>query len=326
MKKTTENTLKKYNIKYSDIDSNAFEIPKETKEQMNKITKKLTPLLAKFNFSNFVEDLKNRNYKGVYASSAFNVIEEIYKNGKFTTLKKGTKIFRARIVGSIDEIINKQNGIEIKDGILQGYDWVNSKEPPVGVNENDGRANCKYSSYFYCANNMSTAASEIKANIGDYISVATFTTEQDIKLLELIIDDTLSLEEESTFYKNYIAVGFSTPINDNNYFLTQFVSDELRKYGIDGICYKSHFTGDWNYVIFNCSINIIRFENSRIIKLYSQQLNFIDISYEKIRTTKLPKEISDEELLKEKCYLYSMIELADKYPNTDFKPEESKND
>lgn len=326
MKKRTKKIQEKYNIKCSDIDSNAFEISEETKEQMNRIAKKFTPIIAKFNFSGFVEDLKNKNYKGVYNSPVFDIFEEIYKTGKFNTLKEGTKVFRARIVGSIDEIINKQNGIGIKDGMLQGYDWVNSKEPPVGMAENDGRANFKYSSYFYCANNMSTAASEIKANIGDYISVATFTTEQDIKLLELIIDDTLSLEKESTFYKNYIAAAFSTPINDNNYFLTQFVSDELRKYGIDGICYKSHFTDDWNYVIFNCSMNRIRFVNSRIIKLHSQQLNFVDISYEKTRSTKLPEEISDEELLKEKYYLYSMIELAEKYPNTNSKPEENKND
>lgn len=326
MKKRTEKIYEKYDIKCSNIDSKVFEISEETKEQMDKIAKKFVPITAKFNFSGFAEDLKNKNYKAVYSSPVFDVFEEIYKTGKFNTLKEGTKVFRARIVGNIDEIINKQKGIGIKDGVLQGYDWVNSKEPPVGMAENDGRANCKYSSYFYCANNMSTAASEIKANIGDYISVAAFTTEQDIKLLELIIDDTLSLEEESTFYKNYIATAFSTPINDNNYFLTQFVSDELRKLGIDGICYKSHFTDDWNYVIFNCSMNTIRFVNSRIIKLHSQQLNFVDISYEKIRTTKLLKEISNEEILKEKCYLYSMIELAEKYPNINSKLEENKND
>lgn len=124
MKKTTENILKKYNIKYSDIDSNALEISEEMKKQMNKNRRKFIPLLAKYSFSCFVEDLKTKNYKDVYNSPVFDVFEEIYKTSKFNTLKKGTKIFRARIVGSVDEIINKQNGIGIKDGILHGYDWV----------------------------------------------------------------------------------------------------------------------------------------------------------------------------------------------------------
>ena len=110
-------------------------------------------------------------------------------------------------------------------------------------------------------------------------------------------------------YQNIIAHHFSVPISDTQeYRLTQFISDEIRKYGVDGICYKSHFTNDENYVIFNCSMDTIKFNNSKILQLHSQQLNFIDFSGCKMISTKAIPNMDKEQIQREKQYLYGMME------------------
>ena len=49
--------------------------------------------------------------------------------------------------------------------------------------------------------------------------------------------------------------------------------------------------------------------DSKILKLYSQQLNFIDYSFEKMRVTKVPEILTNEEILKEKIEIYNLIKL-----------------
>lgn len=49
------------------------------------------------------------------------------------------------------------------------------------------------------------------------------------------------------------------------YCFTQIVSDYLRKSGIDGIAYKSFYTGKTNYTIFNSHKNNIKFKHSKIV-------------------------------------------------------------
>ena len=52
--------------------------------------------------------------------------------------------------GEIDEedLYTQSKGIGFKDGRLNGYDWINSKEPPIGLSPN-GRANSKYTARKY---------------------------------------------------------------------------------------------------------------------------------------------------------------------------------
>lgn len=263
---------------------------------------------ANIYFSEFKENLENGQYEKVYASAVFDAIINLCTDENIITIPAGTKVLRARIIKDRDDIYREKKGIHFEDKTLRGYDWINSKESPVGLSS-AGRANSRYSSYFYCADNGPTAASEIKPNIGDYISLASFTVNQELRLIRLTEKRIDGIGTMPDLYQNIIARHFTTPISDSHeYFLTQFISDEIRKLGVDGICYQSHFTNGNNYVIFNCPMKTLTFVNSKIIQLHSQTLNFIDFSSNTVlSTTEIP--IPDAEKIGEiRQDIYDMIE------------------
>lgn len=260
-------------------------------------------------FETFKKDLENNDYENVYSSVVFTNIGILCKKENLSTLKKGQSIFRARIIGS-EDLNQGQKGIDNKDGKLSGYNWVNSKEPPIGFSP-EGRANIKNSSYFYCAVDEITALSEVKSTTGDYISLAEFKCNRNLKLIDL---SNKAFDKENLFeivYMDMLTSCFSVPVNDlKKYRLTQFISDEIRKFGIDGICYKSQFTDSYNYVIFNCSMQNLKFKESRIIRLHSQQLAFIDFSNSKLIKTDSIKDPLEMHIQKEKEQISDIIEKS----------------
>lgn len=279
--------------------------------------------VANIQFSEFKENLENGQFEKVYTSAVFDAIINLCTDDNIISIPAGTKVLRARIVKDRDDIYRERNGIHFENKILRGYDWFNSKEPPVGVSS-AGRANSRYSSYFYCADNGATAASEIKPNIGDYISLASFTVNQKLRLIRLTEKEIVGISTMPELYQNIIARHFTTPISDTNeYYLTQFISDEIRKLGVDGICYQSHFTNGNNYVIFNCPMKTLTFVNSKIIQLYSQTLNFIDYSSNTvISTTEIPKPDA-KKIEKDRQDIYDMIEAYKQEESFDYEDEES---
>jgi hypothetical protein len=255
-----------------------------------------------------MEAVDNKNYSALYSSKVFKLITKCCNWDNTICLPKDTKVFRARIVDT-EDLVKSNNGIRIKDdGTLSGYDWINSKEPALGL-ASAGRANWQYASYFYCSENGRTAASELKPNMGDYISVATFNIKRDFKLVNLSNTSALKLNTIDAGCMQFIEKAFSTPVKfADDYQYTQFISDEVRKLGIDGICYKSYFTGTNNYVIFNCSIENIHFERSRILKLVAQSLDFIDYNTEVLLSTQEEQHFNQADILTEKARLFLMME------------------
>lgn len=267
----------------------------------------MTPVMANVHFDAFKESLQAGDFEKVYTSAVFNAITDLCTGTATTIVNAGTKVLRARIIKDLGDIYGAKKGIHFEDEIIRGYDWYNSKEPAVGISS-EGRANSRYSSYLYCATDGPTAASEIKANIGDYISLASFTTKRDLKLVRFEIKDIFEGETVQACIQNLIARSFSVPVSDTQeYRLTQFISDEIRKHGVDGICYKSHFTHHDNYVIFNCSMDTIKFTNSKIIRLHSQQLNFVDFSADKMISTKAIPDPNVNEIKREKHHIFAMM-------------------
>lgn len=309
------------------IGGEKFELKDKIFESGKRMSEIMIPVIANAEFSEFKENLKGKNYGKVYSSNVFHSITALYNDSNIVYLEKDTKVLRARVVKDANDIFQEKNGIHFEDSVLRGYDWYNSKEPAVGLST-EGRANSRYSSYFYCANDGPTAASEIKANIGDYISLASFVIKRKLKLIKLIEKEYFYGKTKQDYHFDIIANQFSVPVSDSSeYYLTQFISDELRKYGIDGICYKSHFTHKNNYVIFNCSMDTIKFTNSKIIQLHSQRLNFIDFSAEKMISTKAIPTLSKEEIQNNKHHIYGMVQSY-KYENdieTDNTPEDKTN-
>ncbi len=290
------------------INGKTIQLTDKIFESGKKLSEIWKILNATIQFTEFQENLKKGQYKEVYTSPVFDAIMKFCEDDNCITIPAGTKVFRARIIKNPEEIYSLKNGIHREEDALRGYDRYNSKEPAVGISS-EGRANNRYSSYFYCANDASTAASEVKANIGEYISLASFTIQRDLQLIRFVEKDLFESKSDIEHYHSSIAKHFSSPVSDSSeYKLTQFISDEIRKCGIDGICYKSHFTDKNNYVIFNCSINTISFCNSKVIKLHSKQLNFIDFSGEKMLPTKAIADLDQDQIHNEKHHIFDMME------------------
>ncbi len=289
------------------MDSKAVDLKDKILESGKVLSTIMMPVMANVHFDTFKENLQAGDFESVYTSVVFNTITSLCTDKVTTSVKAGTKVLRARIIKDLDDIYGAKKGIHFEDEIIRGYDWYYSKEPAVGISS-DGRANSRYSSYFYCAADAPTAASEIKANIGDYISLASFIIKRDLKLVRFEIKDIFKGETVQACIQNLIARNFSVPVSDTQeYRLTQFISDEIRKHGVDGICYKSHFTNHDNYVIFNCSMDTIKFTKSKIIRLHSQQLNFVDFSTDRMISTKAIPNPNENEIKREKHHIFDMM-------------------
>lgn len=290
-----------------EINGEVINLKEKVFESGKRLSEIMVPVMAQLHFKNFEKSLEKGDYEKVYTSGVYKAIVDLCDGTNFITVKPGTKVLRARTIKDINDIYGSKKGIHIEDDVLRGYDWYNSKEPAIGISS-EGRANTRYSSYFYCATDGPTAASEIKANIGDYISLASFIIKRELKLVRLEIRDLFDGKMLEDCYKNLIARRFSVPVRDSReYRLTQFISDEIRKHGVDGICYRSHFTNDDNYVVFNCSMNTIAFVNSKIILLHSQKLNFVDFSSDKMIRTEVIPDLSEMEIQTEKSHIMGIM-------------------
>lgn len=204
---------------------------------------------------------------------------------RFSTIDPGTVVYRAR---KIDTKAKKSETEFIIDNsnnqTITGYDSINSKEPAVGLS-GAGRANPKASSYFYAAEDLYTACSEIKTVQRSCISVAQFEIINPLRVV-----DFCNRKEQGAYpcglldvdYRTLlgvIAFAFAVPIQDEKeYFVTQYSADMIRKYGVDGIVYPSFYSLKKNYAIFNCAPKNLRFVKSEIVVNYSQTNLFLRIN------------------------------------------------
>ena len=139
MSKDTENHNKKLSF---TLDGEYFEMEDRIFESGKSLSEIFTPTVASAEFSVFRKSLKNKEYDKVYSSETFEAISNLYNDNNIVYLKAGTKVLRARIINDLDDIYQEKNGIHFEKDVLIGYDWYNSKEPPIGISS-EGRANSR---------------------------------------------------------------------------------------------------------------------------------------------------------------------------------------
>lgn len=205
-------------------------------------------------------------------------------------LPKGKVFYRARFVkppyrGKGDSFIVHNSDTILEHTTISGYDEENSKEPSLGHSSSQ-RASMKNASYLYLAEDSYTACSEIKTPQRSVISVARFEALKDLRVIDFFDwkQNAGSFTEESNEMKyriitGLIAFAFSVPIIDEKeYYVTQYIADLIRKYGVDGIVYTSFYSNKQNYVMFNCAPNAIKFIDSELVIHYSQKSRFFRIN------------------------------------------------
>lgn len=217
-----------------------------------------------------------------YGNELFRIIDNIIiepeSNGFKKSINPGTLLFRARVVKPKDyPKQDRNNGISIstREGKneTKGFDEMNSIESPLRI-PGEGRNNTKGMSYLYVAEDELTACTEIKSSPRELISLATFEVVSPIDIIDL--SDDVNIKTNS--YSNELHMGclfgmlmseFTVPKENDDYYMTQILSDYFRKTGIDGIGYRSFRTDKTNYTIFNSHKSKIRFLSSRLVLHYS---------------------------------------------------------
>lgn len=259
---------------------------------------------SKIIFNKFINDFKK---EASYDNKVFNIIDNIVideetSNQFITTIDKNSVFYRARKI-DINDYHKSNKGLKInKDNenyyYTNGYNELNSIEPPLGISV-EGRNNISGSSYLYVAEDIETACAEIKTNAADFISLAKFEVQKPLKIVDFC--------NEKAFEKYYsekynMSLGmfftllmfqYTKPItNPEEYKITQFISDYIRKAGFDGVSYRSFYTGKTNYTIFNCHKKNIKFVDSKILLHRLSRKIYWDFDNKK---TLFATKIKDEE-------------------------------
>ncbi len=139
--------------------------------------------------------------------------------------------------------------------------------PPPEKTLAGGRANPSGISFLYLSDDPNTAISEIRPWKGALVSVATFRTIREIKLIDLTSE--FNIEDPFTYGDNLnfmlqengllmiLGRELSKPVNPDminiEYIPTQYLTEIIRSQGYDGIIYPSALgrNGTKNIVLFN---------------------------------------------------------------------------
>lgn len=143
-----------------------------------------------------------------------------------------------------------------KNRHYKGFDFKNSTAPPA-QQIRAGRANPDHIRYLYLSEDATTPVYEVRPIIGQLVSVARFRVKRDLSIFDLSIQDidpyqNAASGSPSLFYS--IGQAFSKPYNGNSdeYIPTQYITEEIKRMGFDGIRFDSSLNaGGTNIVLFS---------------------------------------------------------------------------
>ena len=173
-----------------------------------------------------------------------------------TIIPAGTKFYRARVSDK------------------KGYSRKEMWAPPDDV-ASPGRANSKGQSCLYLCSHKKTTVKEIRAHAFDYITIATFKLNRNVRVLDLssIVhsspfytenDKVAYLVNESTLrqIQNDMAKPMSRLDSELDYLPTQYISDFAKFLGYDGVKYFSTFEKtSYNVALFDAFAFVWVMEN-----------------------------------------------------------------
>ena len=201
-------------------------------------------IMRKYNWEIFKKCLRNENRFHSNKYINLEILETILKETE-TIIPSGTKFYRARVAD--------------KKGHLRKEMWA----PPDDV-ASPGRVNSKGQSCLYLCSHKKTTVKEIRAHAFDYVTIATFRLERNVRVLDLS-----SIIHSSPFYSetnkiNYLlnettlrqiqydlAKPMSRLDSELDYLPTQYISDFAKFLGYDGVKYFSTFNREsYNVALF----------------------------------------------------------------------------
>ena len=135
---------------------------------------------------------------------------------------------------------------------FKGYNAKDLGAPEADRIKN-GRANPDHIRYLYVSEDVETPIYEIRPKIGENVSIARAKLTRDAVIYDLPIPSNKpanSIFEEDLIHS--IGSKFSQPIsgNDAKYIPTQYLAEEIKKMGFDGIRYSSSVHKSGNNIVF----------------------------------------------------------------------------
>ena len=238
----------------------------------------------------FAEYLEQHEYEKAEQSAFMHAVDWLLDKNRETfrdKIKKGTILYRSRCLDKLhlDKLFDKGLNVDASNKV-SGFDEFNSREPSIFI-ASPGRNNTNGQSYLYLAEDEYTACCEVKPTLHALISVAKFRLQSEMNIINFDIDQKIigAQQFERDFNMNparfftIVMQLFASPVTSiEEYTITQLISNQIRKAGLDGICYRSAFSGKRNYTIFNSHPKNIKWIDSRVVYFQSTCLNFIDIS------------------------------------------------
>ena len=141
---------------------------------------------------------------------------------------------------------------------FSGFREKEADAPPC-ESASEGRVNYGGISYLYLANKVETAIWEVKPQVGDLISVATFDINKKYKIFDVTyptsVNECTDIDDCILFDKLTLSTIFSRPLSESRgkYWITQYISEYISTIGFDGIMFTSSITGGENLVLFDSS-------------------------------------------------------------------------
>lgn len=155
----------------------------------------------------------------------------------------------------IPQLINAKNKWK-RNVRFKGWNGKESGAPPANL-VSSGRANPDHIRYLYLSEDSVTPVYEVRPIIGDTVSVAKFKLNRDVKLYDLTLEiNNKESEGNLALPRLYNTIGemFSRPYNGDisKYLPTQYISEEIKHMGFDGLRFRSSLHKDGiNVVLFN---------------------------------------------------------------------------
>ncbi|MCF7491348.1 MULTISPECIES: RES family NAD+ phosphorylase [unclassified Vibrio] len=175
-----------------------------------------------------------------------------------------------------------QDDIEV-DEIYVPYS--ESRMRPLTDSATEGRANSKGIPCLYVASNKETAMSEIRPWLGSVVSVAKFSNNCELQVIDFSKHHNGSLPfflAEPEDAKKIEAVwthidrAFSEPVTNSDqksdYAPTQIIAELIKSLGYDGIAFKSSLNTGLNLALFD--LNCVDFINCNLFKVNNIQFSF----------------------------------------------------
>lgn len=236
----------------------------------------------------FDEVQKELKYKNRFKNDKLDeVIEYIICDGvNKAGVKKGAVLYRARIYNNLDA---QEKFYSEDDVVFQGYDQIGSFVNKELDHVSDGRCNPKWIPYLYASKSEKCCIHEVRPRIKDFVSVAKIKVKANLKIVDFSC--LASWYEKKDFREIipgvqnsllciYLGELFSVPHrNEDDYLITQYISEKIKNAGYDGIAYKSSLYdgyNDINYVIFN-------YDNCEAVSSQLCHIKALDVKYDKSR-------------------------------------------